>query len=98
MLSIPDALSFHRATRVTYMNAARRAHFNLWQGIPSGYPMPAYLYPGTEILLVNRAVSTHSAMQCFIRHARAANRKLVQVKRLQRMISGPNNWDEYKNV
>ena len=93
MLSIPDALYLHRATRHRYMNAARRAQAkaNFWNEkciVRNKWGS----WPLYEKVL--RPWMFHAgALRCFVRHARAANRKLVQVKRLQRMLSSPNNWD-----
>jgi hypothetical protein len=93
MMSISDTLSHHRATRDRYMAVAydaRRAHRDAW---PRGVPTPALHYVTQKYVMVPRAVDSLAALRCFLRHARAANRKLVQVKRLQRTLASPNNWN-----
>ena len=93
MFSISDTLSHHRATRDQYMLAARNARSEHAYGYQRGVPPLAQHYVTKEWMRVPRMVPTLPALRCFLRHARAANRKLVQVKRLQRMLSQPNNWD-----
>lgn len=86
MMSIPETLVHHRRTRSIYMSAARRAentscfYYESWGAhLTCGCGMAAYS---------ERMMSWHRlARDCFIRHARAANRKLIAVKRFQREMS-----------
>jgi UDP-2,3-diacylglucosamine pyrophosphatase LpxH len=93
MMSIEDTLSHHRATRDVYIDATRRAEI-----LKNEYDRIC------KLDITNKRWKAHTehtktfvfhgqALLCFLRHARAANRKLVQIKRLQHMLSSPNNWD-----
>jgi hypothetical protein len=88
MLSIPDTLSHHRATRDQYMHAVRLARKDCDLS-----PRLRQFARGILKLDGLQFIDPEGALRCFLRHARAANRKLVAVKRLQRMLSSPNNWD-----
>lgn len=91
MLSIPDTIALHRATRDRYMDAARSARHDE-RGRKS---LLNFLYydkfmTAEKELRISRLhherVFCKNAKRCFLRHARAANRKLVAVKRLDRML------------
>lgn len=94
MLSIPSALSLHRATRDRYMFAARSAREAVRIAkyvINNRHAFADYLkvprHTEMENLYKERQFNK-DALRCFLRHARAANRKLVALKRFQRQ------WDE----
>jgi hypothetical protein len=97
MMSIEETLTLHRTTREKYMHAAYMAQWDA-QYIAGlrGDPSPWWRGDRIQKMLQARGgfrLNPRSAQVCFLRHARAANRKLVQVKRLQRMLDSPNNWD-----
>lgn len=94
MLSIPHTLSLHRATRDLYMRTARRARDDAWEckiELNRLWHFPRESYNEYLAEAYYRGVKYgRGAMRCFLRHARAANRKLVAVKRLERqMIMAP---------
>lgn len=82
MRTIAETIELHRATRRLYMTAARSAWryrdaygLAVWMGYGVGR-MPGFIN-----------IVPAQAIRCFIRHARAANRKLVAVKRFGRQFS-----------
>lgn len=84
MLSIPSTLSFHRATRALYMNAARRAALDA-----ASYDDCAKMsYQQTRwkihVYYVERWNWHVQALRCFLHRARLANWKLIAVKRFAR--------------
>ena len=94
VLTIPETISLHRATRKRYMHAARMAWHDA-NFVRTGNHRTAW-WRGDRIqkmLAARVELNPLGALRCFLRHARAANRKLVQVKRLQRALAAPNNWD-----
>lgn len=97
MMSIPDTLTLHRVTRERYVKAARACLYDIHRFYHSdGIHHERFwrLVTAHGILYAKPLRLNHfHIFRCFLRHARAANRKLVQVKRLQRMLSSPNNWD-----
>jgi hypothetical protein len=93
MMSIEDTLKLHRGKRHMYMNVAKRARINVRRWDERCKVRAVWGKWDLYEQVLKKFVFHHGAMVCFLRHARAANRKLVQVKRLQRMLSSPNNWD-----
>lgn len=91
MLSIPSALSLHRATRERYMAAARSARHDEWgrKSLLNFLYYDKFMTNAKEIRIAriyHERVFCKRAKLCFLRHARAANRKLVAVKRFQRQL------------
>lgn len=88
MLSIPSTLSLHRATRRLYMDAARRARLDTLGCKASLQATAMRRLSKFNPLLTdgyNRGVKFGlGALRCFLRHARAANHRLVAVKRFAR--------------
>lgn len=98
--SVEEAIEHHRRTRRAYMHAARRAHA---AQLSEKFILNWLYYdkmrtPEKDASFCahfDRRVFAKAAMRCFIRHARASNRKLLSALAMRRfMASLPSTYSQ----